>query len=296
MHLSQPLALGAPQAPACRTRRRVAARCRGAVVATASQGARPAVVILPGLGNEAGDYTALAAELESRNFCTRTAQVARIDWARNAAGITDPAYWAGTLCPTPTVNWYLERITQAVDEAKEAAGTDKVTLVAHSAGGWMSRVWLLERQRMDDVSLLLTLGSPLRRPPSGAGVFDQTRGILKYVDERCPGPVDLAAAGGKFVCLAGRYLKGSEQLSEFQGWVVGQGYKQVCGAADVWGDGITPVEWAHLDGAENVTLEGVYHSPVGASAERPWYGSPGILEQWLSYLGAADGSSTKRLT
>lgn len=40
---------------------------------------------------------------------------------------------------------------------------------------------------------------------------------------------------------------------------------QVCGKADVWGDGIVPVVAAHLDGARNVDLEGAYHSPLGSS-------------------------------
>lgn len=138
---------------------------------------------------------------------------------------------------------------------------------------------------------------------------------------------------------------------------------QVCGRADVWGDGITPVETAHLPGAarrataptalhptktlrciytlepllqqcntkrhaavfssqhlfnvylfwrngrlswhasllrgsdiiwlhasagaKNITLEGVFHSPLGSSAAegedpgRPWYGSRGVLERWI---------------
>lgn len=43
-------------------------------------------------------------------------------------------------------------------------------------------------------------------------------------------------------------------------------------------------------GAVNMDLEGVYHSPLGAveAAEgggRPWYGSPGVLEQWVHTLG-----------
>lgn len=122
------------------------------------------------------------------------ARVARIDWARNAAGITDPAYWAGSLRPTPTVNWYLDAITAAVDEAKAASGSNRVALVAHSAGGWMARVWLGQRGRLDDVALLLTLGSPLRAPPPGG--FDQTRGILSWVASNCPGPADLASAVG----------------------------------------------------------------------------------------------------
>ena len=40
---------------------------------------------------------------------------------------------------------------------------------------------------------------------------------------------------------------------------------QVCGDAEVWGDGIVPVPTAHLDGAINIDLEGVYHSPLGSS-------------------------------
>jgi len=59
---------------------------------------------------------------------------------------------------------------------------------------------------------------------------------------------------------------------------------QVCGQADVWGDGVVPEVSAHLKGAENLTFEGAYHSPVGASAERPWYGTSSILDQWVKFL------------
>ncbi len=36
-------------------------------------------------------------------------------------------------------------------------------------------------------------------------------------------------------------------------------------------------------GAEQITLEGVYHSPLGAGTgdSRPWYGSPGVIERWI---------------
>lgn len=43
-------------------------------------------------------------------------QVARIDWLRNAVSFFDPEYWSGTLNPRPTVDWYLERITDAIDD------------------------------------------------------------------------------------------------------------------------------------------------------------------------------------
>ncbi|KAF8380850.1 hypothetical protein HHK36_028345 [Tetracentron sinense] len=52
---------------------------------------------------------------------------------------------------------------------------------------------------------------------------------------------------------------------------IGQGYKQVCGQADMWGDGVVPEVSAHLEGALNISLEGVYHSPVGSDDTlRPW--------------------------
>jgi hypothetical protein len=48
---------------------------------------------------------------------------------------------------------------------------------------------------MEDLDCVLSLGSPLRPPPRGIpGVFDQTRGILTYVDDKCPGPAELQAA------------------------------------------------------------------------------------------------------
>ena len=45
-------------------------------------------------------------------------------------------------------------------------------------------------------------------------------------------------------------------------------------------------------GAATLTLEGVFHSPLGATddgagedggrgGERPWYGSAGVLDQWV---------------
>ncbi len=51
--------------------------------------------------------------------------------------------------------------------------------------------------------------------------------------------------------VAGKYIKGAKlrgsggSLSQK---IVGLGYQQVCGDSEVWGDGITPVPAAHLDG------------------------------------------------
>lgn len=290
------------------------------------------VVLLPGLGNNTGDYDELVASLAARGITAVTAKVSRPDWLRNASGLLDGNYWKGTLQPRPTLDWYLERMKNAIEEAMALAPeTGKVSVIAHSAGGWLGRVYMADFGTKD-IALFLSLGSPHLPPPRDVpGVVDQTRGLLYYVEENCPGAFH--APDVKYVCIAGRYLKGSrlfpnnaaavaptglgtvgvsdgsvavsaaedENLEAGVGEVivdgavkpapptlrariVGQGYKQVCGQADVWGDGVVPEMSAHLDGAENLTFEGVYHSPVGASNERPWYGTESILDKWVHYL------------
>ncbi|GLT95482.1 hypothetical protein SLE2022_131620 [Rubroshorea leprosula] len=282
---------------------------------------RPAV-ILPGLGNNTGDYKKLELTLqEEYGVPTVVAKVSRFDWLRNAAGLVDPNYWRGTLQPRPVLDWYLKRVDDAVQEAKKLADGGTLSLIGHSAGGWLARVYM-EEFGLSDVSLLLTLGTPHLPPPKGSpGVIDQTRGLLNYVEKHCAKAVYTPEL--KYVCIAGRYIQGarifresnmdvatidnsqtspisevaavntnfnSESNSEssavtLRSRFVGQGYKQVCGEADVWGDGVVPEVSAHLEGALNISLDGVYHSPVGSDdVLRPWYGSPAVVEQWIHHL------------
>ncbi|TKY75526.1 hypothetical protein E2542_SST04294 [Spatholobus suberectus] len=278
---------------------------------------RPAV-ILPGLGNNSGDYHRLKQTLKDKyGVPAVVAKVSRLDWLRNAAGLIDPDYWRGTLQPRPVLDWYLERVHDAVQQAKDLPQPQGLSLIGHSAGGWLARVYMEEFGR-SHISLLLTLGTPHLPPPKGvSGVIDQTRGLLDCVEKNCSKPVYTPQL--KYVCIAGRYIKGarlfgnsnpdieavvptdsSQLVSEaaivstaitslpnttLRARFVGQGYKQVCGQADVWGDGVVPEVSAHLEGALNICFDGVYHSPVGADdATRPWYGSPDVLDQWVEHL------------
>ncbi|XP_030475050.2 uncharacterized protein LOC115692365 [Syzygium oleosum] len=294
-----------------------AAAASSASAAAAAASCRPAV-ILPGLGNNAGDYGKLQLTLEGTGVPSVVAKVSRLDWFRNAAGLVDPNYWRGTLRPRPVLDWYLKRVDEAVREAKELARGGSLSLIGHSAGGWLARVYM-EEFGVCDISLLLTLGTPHSPPPKGlSGVIDQTRGLLDYVEKNCRNAVYTPEL--KYVCVAGRYIQGArifggsqinvvsaipvdgDQLisevaiaddvesatlntSTWRARFVGQGYKQVCGQADVWGDGVVPEVSAHLEGALNISLDGVYHSPVGSDdVSRPWYGSPAIVEKWIEHL------------
>ncbi|KAL9262741.1 hypothetical protein AKJ16_DCAP14457 [Drosera capensis] len=246
-----------------------------------SNSTRPAV-ILPGLGNNTSDYDKLKQTLaEEYGVPTVVAKVSRVDWFRNAAGLLDPDYSKGTLRP-------------------------------QSSGGWLARIYM-EEFGMSDISLLLTLGTPHTPPPKGlAGVIDQTRGLwimlrtivqklsyLRTLDIYIKGAriignsnedFDYIASSGKDQAVAGATSRGDVAMSmpsspTLRARFIGQGYKQVCGRADVWGDGVVPELSAHLEGALNLSFDGVYHSPVGSDDfSRPWYGSPTIVTQGVDYL------------
>ncbi|KAK9058201.1 hypothetical protein SSX86_023041 [Deinandra increscens subsp. villosa] len=281
---------------------------------------RPAV-ILPGLGNNTDDYQKLALTLQGYGVSTVVAKVSRIDWLRNAAGLVDPNYWRGTLQPRPVLDWYLNRVDEAVNEALKQCPGGSLSIIGHSAGGWLARVYLEEFTKFKTTDVfkpcLLSLWMPFFRPPPKGlpGVIDQTRGLLDYVEKNCRKAVYTPEL--RYVCIAGRYIQGSRFFGNsdpattpaaieqsvpdsaitsesgtlistgatFRTRFVGQGYKQVCGQADVWGDGVVPEVSAHLEGALNISFDGVYHSPVGSDDEaRPWYGSPAIVEQWVHHL------------
>jgi hypothetical protein len=71
-----------------------------------------------GLGNNTADYNELVASLEARGLKAIVAQVSRLDWLRNAAGLLDANYWKGSLQPRPVLDWYLERTKNAIAAAK----------------------------------------------------------------------------------------------------------------------------------------------------------------------------------
>jgi hypothetical protein len=55
------------------------------------------------------------------------------------------------------------------------------------AGGWLGRVYMLDFGTAG-IDRFVTLGSPHNPPPAGAaGVVDQTRGILTFCQDACPG-------------------------------------------------------------------------------------------------------------
>jgi hypothetical protein len=156
----------------------------------------------------------------------------------------------------------------------------QINLIGHSAGGWISRIFIgakpydIHNDAADglwnnrgSIATLISLGTP---QVSGER---WTKKNLNFVNDNYPGAfypeVD-------YTCVAGKSLYGESRWG-----LAYQSYQITCGNGQTWGDGITPIEAAHLTGARNLVIEGVKHSP---RSKDPWYGSSDALEQWVGYL------------
>ncbi len=227
------------------------------------------VVILPGYLAGAAPYRPMEEGLAALGYAAVTVPLRRSDWFPTLGG--------------RSVSPILNKLDMTVQTVREQTGSDRIILVGHSAGGWISRVYLGEVPYLihkgdsgtgvwngkSVVHTLVTLGTPHTSQERW------TRRNLDFVNGHYPGAFHPQV---RYLCVAGKSVLGHRKLGT---WFAYSSYELTCGRGDVWGDGITPVESAHLKGAENLTLENVIHSPRPG---REWYGSAGVLETWAARL------------
>lgn len=254
----------------------------------------PPIIICPGFGNSQEDYLSpggaqnmgLVGCLKARGFKVEVMPVRRRDWIKALRSFTTPAYWKGTCTVDPSYGWFLACMKASVDSARLKYGSDQVTLLAHSAGGWLARAFLGADRHFDSreemasgtahnraIKGLVTLGSPHVAPPASAR--DMTGGALSWVNTTWPGAY-FREAGVGYACIAGCAVRGNgrakrRELSRYSY----SAYTQVCGAGHlVAGDGVVPNRSSFLQGAHNVLLEGVHHS-MGRLSEADVAAAPG---------------------
>lgn len=180
----------------------------------------------------------------------------------------------------------------------------KIALIGHSAGGWISRVYLSSSdyggkvyEGSKYIHSLVTLGTPHSNAPGPA--FEGIEWINRPENEhdRTKHVRTLAVAGNGF--------KGGDWGSLTQG-----AYSFCCpegtDGTSYEGDGVTPLFSAlDLPGSESLVLEGATHhfcwsDVFGGDFVAPeltedhkrgqsWYGSEGVIEQWAKFI--KDGSS-----
>ncbi len=227
-------------------------------------------VILPGYLAAAQDYQELENALQQRGYPTTTVPLRKRHWL--------PTLGGRSVVPI------LKRIHHTVQQVQQKYNCSQINLVAHSAGGWIARIYLGEIpynihgdgqevggvwQAYAQVATLITLGTP------HVSQERWTRKNLDFVANNYPGAF---YPDVKYVCVAGKAIYGERKPGS---WLAYNSYKLTSGEPNVWGDGITPVTSAHLEGAVNLTLERVKHSPKSAGI---WYGSPEVIPAWVNYL------------
>jgi pimeloyl-ACP methyl ester carboxylesterase len=177
------------------------------------------------------------------------------------------------------LGWFLvlNKLDLSVKKALSVSGEDKATLVGHSQGGVLARLYLSPEPFMgvhfcgvDHISHLTTLGSPhLNR-----GGYQRGGHMSRWVQSRLPGSFFIPQV--RYTSVAGSYIRGDSAGTRFERFAFGS-YEQICGDGEAWGDGIVPVSSAFLPGSLQITLPGVSHySLIG----EPWYGSEEVLPLW----------------
>ena len=185
--------------------------------------------------------------------------------------------WLPSVTP---VGW--TRLSRKLDctvcSAASYSATGRITLIGHSMGGVLARLYLSPRPFMgqvyrglDLVDRLITLGSPHHNQ---AGL---TRGgmMSRWVERHYPGA--FFAPRVEYVSVAGKAIRGNLSGTGRERWVYWN-HKKMCGRGDTWGDGIVPVESALLRGSRPIVLEGVSH--FGRPGGR-WYGDDDVIPVWL---------------
>lgn len=226
-------------------------------------------VILPGYLAGAPPYRSMEQALEQLGISAVTVPLRRRDWLPTVGG--------------RSVFPILHLLDQTVQRVRQATGSERINLIGHSAGGWIARIYLGEKpydvhptdagreclwHAAPQVATLVTLGTP------HVSQERWTKRNLDFVKQCYPGAFYPQV---RYICVAGKAVYGDRWRS----WFTHSSYKLTSGNGNCWGDSITPIEAAHLEGAENLTLEGVWHSPQPG---KRWYGSPDVVRTWATYL------------
>ena len=247
---------------------------------------------------------------------TATAPLSRNDWIKVARQLPTKSFIEANLSVKITLDWYFQAIEDGIADLLSRGGGDTdILIVGHSIGGWVARAYLgglsgsstaVYRTARDRITGLLTLGTP-HSSPEGA-LVDQTRGLLRAIEssEDCS-PRSLADRGVRITCVGSSGVGGGIVPKNLEEVVAAASYLPLTGKLGQRGDGITPIDLAFLDEpARRVEIERceLTDSPVSHAHVLPtpwnlwdgsaasiglpkdvvWYGSPGVLRQWIEFV------------
>ena len=230
---------------------------------TTDASAQP-VVILGGFLITTEAYQPMADWIRQRDDCDVVViPASRIDWLLTS--------WA--------FGWrrLLDRVHTEVSCLAAGSPTGRVTLIGHSSGGVMLRLYLSDRsfagRRYGGAGMcnrLITLGSPHQAR--------RATPLRAMVDREFPGA---AFPGVDYLAVAGTLDPTSSTASAFSRRTAANNYRSIVGTSEVEGDGLVPVTSALLQGARHLVLPDTAHGVFFGSS---WYGSNDRLDQWCDQV------------
>lgn len=187
--------------------------------------------------------------------------------------------WVG-FPPSPerSTNRVMAALDRSVAMMQDRFPGEPITLVAHSGGGTIALVYLLEREfggdvyhRRSAVGKLVTLGTPFVTEEYYARL--KTDFIARHLE---PSFFDECTV----VSVVSDDYEGSLEKGMIER-VCYHFYQNVNGEGRQKGDGVVPVTSCRLEGARNVVISGVEHMPTPNTR---WYGTKEGVAKWIQWL------------
>lgn len=180
--------------------------------------------------------------------------------------------------PEKSTNRVMSALDRTIREIEQKFPGEPITLVAHSGGGSVAMVYLLEKPFQGErynpgkqIKKLITLGTPFHTSEYYAKI--KTDFIFSHLQADFFDRVSVVSV------VSDKYHGNSE--GSFVEKMCYQFYKNVLDDGNVAGDGIVPAKSCFLEGAVNVTIADAEHLPTPHTR---WYGTKEGVEQWIQWL------------
>ena len=170
----------------------------------------------------------------------------------------------------------LDKVNEIAKELSKESKTNKVTLIGHSSGGMMLRLYLSDLLFNNKIyngkgysNCLITLGSPNQAK--------RATYLRNFVSSKLPGnyygkEVNYISVAGELDLNGTIATKTSRKLSK-------SSYRALNGSSAVIGDGLVPRDSALLVGSRQIIIKETAH---GKSFGKDWYGSKEKVEEWFN--------------
>ena len=209
------------------------------------------IVICPGFGNDAIDYSNPLSRGEEYGFVNalirrgfnpdliQVLPLKRYEWIRVAGGLFDLNFYTMTCRPEGLgYGWYVRRLRRTIEDSFQKSGGERCLVIGHSAGGWLARAslgdgsWDVVEQAnnndeetrinnnsvraADRVRALITIGAIHKPPEKDYESTCVTRGALSYLEANYPGAF-LADEGISYVSIGGDGIMGRQSQQTSRG-------------------------------------------------------------------------------